>query len=156
MEAVRRSATRMAERGPVAGEHPPDELGRGEGLAGSLAVLTLVRRFALPPILGYLVVGMILGPNALGLASDAEAVQLLAVAAERKKSKKAPTRKKAAKKAKKKTAKKATKKTTKKAAKKGAKKVNKKTGKTGGAAARSAQEREAARSAGKPDSGDAN
>ena len=47
-------------------------------LAGSLAVLTLVRRFALPPILGYLVVGMILGPNALGLASDAEAVQLLA------------------------------------------------------------------------------
>jgi CPA2 family monovalent cation:H+ antiporter-2 len=47
-------------------------------LAGSVAVLTLVRRFALPPILGYLVVGMILGPNALGLASDAEAVQLLA------------------------------------------------------------------------------
>jgi CPA2 family monovalent cation:H+ antiporter-2 len=47
-------------------------------LAGSIAVLTLVRRFALPPILGYLVVGMILGPNALGLASDAEAVQLLA------------------------------------------------------------------------------
>jgi CPA2 family monovalent cation:H+ antiporter-2 len=47
-------------------------------LAGSVAVLTLVRRFALPPILGYLVVGMILGPNALGLASDAGAVQLLA------------------------------------------------------------------------------
>jgi CPA2 family monovalent cation:H+ antiporter-2 len=47
-------------------------------LAGSVAVLTLVRRFALPPILGYLVVGMILGPHALGLASDAEAVQLLA------------------------------------------------------------------------------
>jgi monovalent cation:H+ antiporter-2, CPA2 family len=47
-------------------------------LAGSVAVLTLVRRFALPPILGYLVVGMILGPHALGLASDAAAVQLLA------------------------------------------------------------------------------
>ncbi len=47
-------------------------------LAGSVAVLTVVRRFALPPILGYLVVGMVLGPNALGLASDAEAVQLLA------------------------------------------------------------------------------
>jgi len=47
-------------------------------LAGSVAVLTLVRRFALPPILGYLVVGMILGPHALGLVSDAEAVQLLA------------------------------------------------------------------------------
>jgi CPA2 family monovalent cation:H+ antiporter-2 len=37
-----------------------------------------VRRFALPPILGYLVVGMVLGPNALGLASNAEAVHLLA------------------------------------------------------------------------------
>jgi len=47
-------------------------------LAGSVAVLTLVRRFALPPILGYLVLGMILGPHALGLASDADAVQLLA------------------------------------------------------------------------------
>src|SRR5512144_635899 len=47
-------------------------------LAGSVAVLILVRRFALPPVLGYLVVGMILGPHALGLASDAEAVQLLA------------------------------------------------------------------------------
>jgi CPA2 family monovalent cation:H+ antiporter-2 len=47
-------------------------------LAGSVAVLTLVRRFALPPILGYLVVGMILGPHALGLVSDAEAVHLLA------------------------------------------------------------------------------
>jgi len=47
-------------------------------LAGSVAVLSLVRRFALPPILGYLVVGMVLGPNALGLASNAEAVVLLA------------------------------------------------------------------------------
>jgi CPA2 family monovalent cation:H+ antiporter-2 len=47
-------------------------------LAGSVAVLSLVRRFALPPILGYLVVGMVLGPNALGLASNAEAVHLLA------------------------------------------------------------------------------
>jgi CPA2 family monovalent cation:H+ antiporter-2 len=47
-------------------------------LAGSVAVLTLVRRFSLPPVLGYLVLGMILGPHALGLASDAEAVQLLA------------------------------------------------------------------------------
>jgi CPA2 family monovalent cation:H+ antiporter-2 len=47
-------------------------------LAGSVAVLTLVRRFALPPILGYLVVGMVLGPHALGLVADASAVQLLA------------------------------------------------------------------------------
>ncbi len=47
-------------------------------LAGSVAVLTLVRRFALPPILGYLVVGMVLGPHALGLVADASAVRLLA------------------------------------------------------------------------------
>ena len=36
-------------------------------LAGSLLVLSLVRRFKLPPILGYLLVGMVLGPHALGL-----------------------------------------------------------------------------------------
>jgi CPA2 family monovalent cation:H+ antiporter-2 len=47
-------------------------------LAGSVLVLSLVRRFALPPILGYLIVGMVFGPNALGLASDAAAVRLLA------------------------------------------------------------------------------
>ena len=47
-------------------------------LAGSLLVLSLVRRFALPPILGYLVVGMLLGPHALGLATNAEAVRVLA------------------------------------------------------------------------------
>jgi len=47
-------------------------------LAGSLLVLSLVRRFALPPILGYLVVGMLLGPHALGLISDVAAVNLLA------------------------------------------------------------------------------
>jgi len=47
-------------------------------LAGSLLVLSLVRRFALPPILGYLVVGMLLGPHALGLATDDETVRLLA------------------------------------------------------------------------------
>jgi len=39
-------------------------------LAGSLLVLSLVRRFKLPPILGYLVVGMLLGPHTLGLVSD--------------------------------------------------------------------------------------
>ena len=37
-------------------------------LAGSVLVLSLVRRFRLPPILGYLLVGMVLGPHALGLA----------------------------------------------------------------------------------------
>ena len=47
-------------------------------LAGSVLVLSLVRRFALPPILGYLVVGMLLGPNALGLVANDEAVRLLA------------------------------------------------------------------------------
>jgi CPA2 family monovalent cation:H+ antiporter-2 len=47
-------------------------------LAASVLVLSVVRRFALPPILGYLVVGMLLGPHALGLASDDEAVRLLA------------------------------------------------------------------------------
>jgi CPA2 family monovalent cation:H+ antiporter-2 len=47
-------------------------------LAGSVLVLSLVRRFALPPILGYLLVGMLLGPHALGLASDDASVSLLA------------------------------------------------------------------------------
>jgi len=47
-------------------------------LAGSVLVLSMVRRFALPPILGYLLVGMLLGPHALGLASDDESVSLLA------------------------------------------------------------------------------
>ena len=47
-------------------------------LAGSLLALSLVRRFALPPILGYLVVGMALGPHALGLVVDDASVRLLA------------------------------------------------------------------------------
>jgi CPA2 family monovalent cation:H+ antiporter-2 len=47
-------------------------------LAGSVVVLSLMRRLDLPPILGYLAVGMLLGPHALGLASDATAVQVLA------------------------------------------------------------------------------
>jgi CPA2 family monovalent cation:H+ antiporter-2 len=47
-------------------------------LAGSVLVLSMVRRFALPPILGYLLVGMVLGPHALGLASDDESVAMLA------------------------------------------------------------------------------
>src|SRR5512140_2367115 len=47
-------------------------------LAGSLLVLSLVRRFALPPILGYLVVGMLLGPHALGVVANDEAVSVLA------------------------------------------------------------------------------
>jgi monovalent cation:H+ antiporter-2, CPA2 family len=47
-------------------------------LAGSVVVLSLVRRFALPPVLGYLVVGMTMGPHALGLVSDTGAVHVLA------------------------------------------------------------------------------
>jgi CPA2 family monovalent cation:H+ antiporter-2 len=47
-------------------------------LAGSVLVLSVMRRLDLPPILGYLVAGMLLGPHALGLASDADAVQLMA------------------------------------------------------------------------------
>jgi CPA2 family monovalent cation:H+ antiporter-2 len=47
-------------------------------LASSVLVLSLVRRFSLPPIIGYLVVGMVLGPNALGLIGNEETVHLLA------------------------------------------------------------------------------
>jgi len=47
-------------------------------LAGSLLVLSLVRRFNLPPILGYLLVGMVLGPHALGLVPSVTSVQVLA------------------------------------------------------------------------------
>ena len=47
-------------------------------LAGSLLVLALVRRFSLPPILGYLVVGMLLGPHAFGVLDDDESIRTLA------------------------------------------------------------------------------
>jgi len=47
-------------------------------LAGSVLVLSLVRRFELPPILGYLLVGMLLGPHALAFAENDEVVSLLA------------------------------------------------------------------------------
>ena len=47
-------------------------------LAASLLVLSVVRRFDLPPILGYLVVGMALGPHALGLVASDASVQVLA------------------------------------------------------------------------------
>jgi CPA2 family monovalent cation:H+ antiporter-2 len=46
-------------------------------LAGSLLVVTLVRRMRLPAILGYLLTGMALGPFALGLVSDSTTTQLL-------------------------------------------------------------------------------
>jgi CPA2 family monovalent cation:H+ antiporter-2 len=47
-------------------------------LAGSLLVVTLVRRVRLPAILGYLLTGMALGPFALGLVADSSTTQLLA------------------------------------------------------------------------------
>ncbi len=47
-------------------------------LAGSLFVVTLLRRMGLPPILGYLLVGMALGPHAFGMVSESSTTQLLA------------------------------------------------------------------------------
>jgi CPA2 family monovalent cation:H+ antiporter-2 len=47
-------------------------------LAASVCVIAAVRRLALPAILGYLAVGMLLGPHALALAADNATTQLLA------------------------------------------------------------------------------
>ena len=47
-------------------------------LTASICVVAAVRKLALPAILGYLVVGMLLGPNALALAADTETTRLLA------------------------------------------------------------------------------
>jgi monovalent cation:H+ antiporter-2, CPA2 family len=47
-------------------------------LAAAVCVVAAVRKLALPAILGYLVVGMLLGPHALALAADNETTQLLA------------------------------------------------------------------------------
>src|ERR1700676_1139454 len=47
-------------------------------LAASICVVAGVRKLKLPAILGYLVVGMLLGPHALSLAVDNETTQLLA------------------------------------------------------------------------------
>lgn len=47
-------------------------------LAGAVFVVTVARRLGLPAILGYIVVGMGLGPHALALVSDSATTQLLA------------------------------------------------------------------------------
>jgi len=47
-------------------------------LAASVCVIAAVRMLALPAILGYLAVGMLLGPHALALAADNETTRLLA------------------------------------------------------------------------------
>jgi len=47
-------------------------------LTASICVVAAVRKLALPAILGYLVVGMLVGPHALGLAADNDTTRLLA------------------------------------------------------------------------------
>src|SRR5579863_8572220 len=47
-------------------------------LAASVLVVAGVRKLALPAILGYLAVGMLLGPHALALAVDNDTTRLLA------------------------------------------------------------------------------
>lgn len=47
-------------------------------LACSVAAVTLFRRLHLPPILGYLTVGLMTGPHALGWVPEGETIQLLA------------------------------------------------------------------------------
>src|SRR5690242_15783022 len=47
-------------------------------LAGSVFVVSLARRAGLPTTLGYLIVGLALGPHALAVVSDSSTTQLLA------------------------------------------------------------------------------
>src|SRR5690348_9781156 len=47
-------------------------------LATTVAAVAVCRRLRLPPMVGYLVTGLALGPHALGLASNQEETQRLA------------------------------------------------------------------------------
>lgn len=47
-------------------------------LASGVVGVLIFRYFGLPPILGYLAAGVLIGPHALGLASDSETVKYLA------------------------------------------------------------------------------
>ena len=47
-------------------------------LLASVLVVTAARRLGLPPVLGYLGVGLLVGPHALGLMNDSEQIRLLA------------------------------------------------------------------------------
>src|SRR5512138_3042220 len=47
-------------------------------LASGVAAVVLCRSLRLPPMIGYLVTGVVLGPHALGLATDRQAIHTLA------------------------------------------------------------------------------
>src|ERR1700750_207029 len=47
-------------------------------LVSAVAVVVLFRRIAMPAILGYLVVGLVVGPHALGLVADTDSTRYLA------------------------------------------------------------------------------
>ncbi len=47
-------------------------------LLASVLVVTLARRIGLPPVLGYLVVGILVGPYTFGIVADSEQTHLLA------------------------------------------------------------------------------
>ena len=47
-------------------------------LGAAVCVVSLFRKFNLPPLLGYLVVGIVLGPHSLGMASNSQGAQHLA------------------------------------------------------------------------------
>ena len=47
-------------------------------LMAAVAGVTVFRSLKLPPMLGYLVVGVLIGPNALALAKDSAGVRSLA------------------------------------------------------------------------------
>jgi CPA2 family monovalent cation:H+ antiporter-2 len=47
-------------------------------LASGVAAVVLCRSLRLPPMVGYLATGLVLGPHALGLATDREAIRTLA------------------------------------------------------------------------------
>ena len=47
-------------------------------LASGVAGVLIFRYFGLPPILGYLAIGVLIGPKAFGIASDSETVRYLA------------------------------------------------------------------------------
>ena len=47
-------------------------------LASGVAGVVIFRYFGLPPILGYLAIGMLIGPHALGVANDSATVKYLA------------------------------------------------------------------------------